>query len=76
MRLETLQKFDQRTKGQKDKRTKKTKRKTKKKDKKAKLPRIEFDIMMSGQFRTLARFFYDFTDLTGRGVPMSQDILV
>ena len=52
----------QKTKRQKDKKTKKTKKtkghkKKTTKDKKAKTAKRDFNIVMSGQFRTLAMFF-------------------
>ena len=69
MRLETIQTFDQlgvqtkrqkRQKRQKDKKTKRQKRQKGKKTKiqkdKRQTPKREFNILTSGQFRTLAMF--------------------
>ena len=55
MRLETLQTFDQSDVRQKDKKTMRQK-KTKDKRDKSQGPKREFNIAMSGQFRTLTMF--------------------
>ena len=58
MRLETLQTFDQSDLWTKDKMTKNKTKKTRRQQRtKRQRPKIEFNIVMSGQFRTLVFAF-------------------